>query len=663
MRESRMKWNFRPRSDADGGNGDQSGSGGPGAYDPARDGAARDGAAQDRAAQDRAAQDRAAQDGAGDASAAGLAIVPPDLLARHGGRVLIPAQAAQVPRWPVPQSTVYRARTLLVPGDLLADPAFLAAANAVLARVGMRLVPVVPDRGEGGPAGGDRAAAAGVELSERVVTVLRRLPRLAVLVPAIPDGTTPPLPVVIDAWVALQTLRAASGRVVIRPTGPDQAAADQAAFDQAAFDRAEAGQAGAGQAAAGQADAVLDEAAVRRISLEHLLVGSAINGTPIWHTNGTPGGSDESGGSEADSTGSYLFTSGDSRSPVTVCLAAPARTDGCDRRPVVAVLDTGVRAHTWLDVQADPPGYATDNAIGFVAVDQALQDAINAAAAGAVSAGDQPRHLIRHPWDAPVTGDPLIGELDTDTGHGTFIAGLVRQVAPDAQVLSVRVTHSDGVVYESDLTCALSLLAERIAIAEAGGPAGMVDVVSLSLGYFSENAADVAYSSGLWQIIDLLLELGVPVIAAAGNYATRRRFYPAAFTLEPVPAGQLPVISVGARNPNDTTALFSDAGRWVTTSAPGAALVSTFPMDINGSASPQIMLPDGREGLDPDDYSAGFAIWSGTSFAAPLLAADFASALLAVAADPLLGPGLTEAGAQAARDRAIAALQLLGWQG
>jgi subtilisin family serine protease len=318
--------------------------------------------------------------------------------------------------------------------------------------------------------------------------------------------------------------------------------------------------------------------------------------------------------------------------------------------------------HPWLDVQADPPGYATE-VDGFVAVDQALQDAINAAAAGAVAAGDQPRHLIRHPWDTPVTADPLIGELDTDTGHGTFIAGLVRQVAPDAQVLSVRVTHSDGIVYESDLTCALGLLAERIAIAEAGGPAGMVDVVSLSLGYFSEDAADMAYSSGLWQIIDLLLELGVPVVAAAGNYATRRRFYPAAFTLEPVPAGQPPVISVGARNPNDTTALFSDGGRWVTTAAPGAALVSTFPMDINGSTTPPIMLPDGRQGLDPDDYSAGFAIWSGTSFAAPLLAADIASALLAVGADPSLGPGLTAGGAQAACDRAIAALRLLGWPG
>ena len=75
--------------------------------------------------------------------------------------------------------------------------------------------------------------------------------------------------------------------------------------------------------------------------------------------------------------------------------------------------------------------------------------------------------MIRHAWDTPVSTDPLIGELGPALGHGTFIAGIVRQVAPDARVLAIRVMHSDDIVYEGDLLCALTMLVSRIALAEA----------------------------------------------------------------------------------------------------------------------------------------------------------------------------------------------------
>jgi hypothetical protein len=245
----------------------------------------------------------------------------------------------------------------------------------------------------------------------------------------------------------------------------------------------------------------------------------------------------------------------------------------------------------------------------------------------------------------------------------------MRQAAPDARVLSIRIMHSDDVVYEGDLICALALLADRIAAAEAGSMAEMVDVVSLSLGYFDESTADVAYSCGLWQIIRLLLDMGVAVVTAAGNYSTRRRFYPAAFSLQP---SSVPVISVGALNPNGSKALFSDGGRWVRAWAAGAAVVSTYPDDVNGSLTPQVRVgahpggpspesgrPDDREALDPDDFRGGFATWSGTSFAAPLIAAHIAARLL----DQASVLSMDQPGGQAAADRTLAALASLGWPG
>ena len=569
--------------------------------------------------------------GVGD-SAPGQISLSAALLQRHGALVLDPGEAAAVPGWQTPRSTVYRARALLVPGDLLQESDFIAAVHMVLARVGMRLRLPAPGRGE----------ARG---SEPAAGVLRRLPRPAVLVPAIPADGKAALPVVIDAWVALQALRAA---------------------------------------VSAREHPALSEQAVRRISLEHLLVGSAITGSPASESSGVSGSpaSESSGVTGPGSTDSYVYRGGDTRIPVAVSLDAPRRRpaerckSGFGRRPVVAVLDTGVRAHTWLDVRADPAGGYLTAADGFVAVDHEMQHVIYTEGERAAAAGDRPRQLIKHPWDNPVTADRLVGELDTETGHGTFIAGIVRQVAPDARVLSVRIMHSDGLVNEGDLICALRLIAERVASAEEGDLAAMVDVVSLSLGYFSESAADVAYSSGLWQVIDVLLGMGVAVVAA-GNYATSRKFYPAAFTEEPAPAGRVPVISVGALNPDGSKALFSDGGHWTTAWAAGAAVVSTFPMDINGSRSPEIRmrahpasevppdtsLPGEREALDPDNYRGGFAVWSGTSFSAPLLAAHIARSLLEGAADPALGLRLDLPGQLAATKRTLAALKNIGWQG
>src|ERR1700684_801273 len=51
----------------------------------------------------------------------GLGTLPQALLDRHGARVLHPSSAPVADGWPAPRSTVYRARTLLVPPTLLRD--------------------------------------------------------------------------------------------------------------------------------------------------------------------------------------------------------------------------------------------------------------------------------------------------------------------------------------------------------------------------------------------------------------------------------------------------------------------------------------------------------------------------------------------------------------
>jgi subtilisin family serine protease len=95
--------------------------------------------------------------------------------------------------------------------------------------------------------------------------------------------------------------------------------------------------------------------------------------------------------------------------------------------------------------------------------------------------------------------------------------------------------------------------------------------------------------------------------------------------------GLTPIVSVGALNPSRRSdALFSNAGHWVRVYLPGASLMSTMP-PFQGGLQPLARTRFHgrvRSTIDPDDYRGGFAIWSGTSFAAPLMAGVFANFLM-----------------------------------
>jgi subtilisin family serine protease len=282
------------------------------------------------------------------------------------------------------------------------------------------------------------------------------------------------------------------------------------------------------------------------------------------------------------------------------------------RRPVVATLDTGCGKHPWLAgvVKAGP--------------------GLNGQPIGYVDDSTDPEK-----WFDQV--GPLDGGIDALAGHGTFIAGLIHQACPDADIVAWRVVGSDGPVVESDLVAALadiSEVARRFRDGEEGGHP--IDVLSLSLGYYHETPEDLLFDPTMYDILRRLGECGVSVVCSAGNDATARPMFPAAFA--PWADGKggvqpetvvVPIMSVGALNPNGTDALFSNAGPWVRAYAPGAAVMSTMP-EFQGGLEPAARTEAygrRRESLDPDDYTSGFALWSGTSFAAPLFAGKVAAKL------------------------------------
>jgi subtilisin family serine protease len=204
----------------------------------------------------------------------------------------------------------------------------------------------------------------------------------------------------------------------------------------------------------------------------------------------------------------------------------------------------------------------------------------------------------------PLTSFPLGGPhqfLDFDAGHGTFVAGIVNQVDPDATISMYRAIDSDGIGSEVDVACAM------IEAVRAGN-----QIINLSLGcQTQDDFPPIALEAALAVIAGL--DAGKPdeektiIVAAAGNSGDTRPFWPAAFP---------GVVSVAGLNPNMTPSPWSSHGFWVTCSTVGQGLHSTY---VYGTESPLID-PAETEFPRPDPY----AVWSGTSFAAPQVAGAIA---------------------------------------
>ena len=323
----------------------------------------------------------------------------------------------------------------------------------------------------------------------------------------------------------------------------------------------------------------------------------------------------------------YAYIGSGGRQVVAYAGPPPVRrplTSRKGRRPVVAVLDTGCGQHPWLpdEIVTRHPEF-DGRVIGASGTDT----------------------------DPEVTGDiagPYDGMLDTSAGHGTFISGIVRQICPDADLISIRVADSQGNLLESDFMLAVRTLVKWMTRSPRQG-GRLIDVINLSLGYYHETPEDDLFDRTLAEMLLAARRRGCAVVCSAGNDATDRPAFPAALWAwpdaefkVPDPKDAAPHMAVGALNPNGTVALFSNIGRWVTTFAPGAALMSTFP-PFDGGVQPTVRDDRGdlvRATIDADDFTGGFAMWSGTSFAAPYVAGMLAREL----ADPLMAGKLTAPG-------------------
>ncbi len=191
---------------------------------------------------------------------------------------------------------------------------------------------------------------------------------------------------------------------------------------------------------------------------------------------------------------------------------------------------------------------------------------------------------------------PVDGFMDPVAGHGTFIAGIIELLGYPTTLDSVRAISTYGDVSVKEV---VRVLEQLTALGRAKEEQNKNLIVNLSFG--SRARSDMRC---LKEFVSDLLRTEAVIVASAGNNASFRRTYPAALD---------GVVSVGGLGPFGP-APFTNYGDWVRACAPAVDVVSTFFEDFNGRA----LTPDAMG--DPDRFS-GWAVWSGTSFAAPAVVA------------------------------------------
>jgi subtilisin family serine protease len=181
------------------------------------------------------------------------------------------------------------------------------------------------------------------------------------------------------------------------------------------------------------------------------------------------------------------------------------------------------------------------------------------------------------------------GFADPYAGHGTFVSGVIRCLAPASQVVVEREIEVSGFVRESSLI-------KQVHDALSRSP----DIINMSAGgYTRENIPSLAFQT-LWE--ERLSQFGgIVLVAAAGNDSRTAPFWPAAFPW---------CLGVGSMSRDgQRRSWFSNHGAWVDVYAPGEGIVNAYAH----------MKYKTIVGGEVRDTSAGIVRWSGTSFSTPIV--------------------------------------------
>lgn len=206
----------------------------------------------------------------------------------------------------------------------------------------------------------------------------------------------------------------------------------------------------------------------------------------------------------------------------------------------------------------------------------------------------------RHPWLAGVTGD----NEDVDPthirpfeGHGTFVAGIVRCMAPAADVRVEGFLTHGGTIFESEIVTQLDDALDRVP-----------DVICLAAGTSTRRNLGLLGFEVFWEN-RLRYYKGTVLVAAAGNDKHRGPFWPAAYPW---------AISVGSLDEHDNRAPFTNFGSWVDVYALGVGVVNAFPDGVYTYQEPPHV-------GEVHEFKHGMARWSGTSFSTPIVAGMIAA--------------------------------------
>jgi hypothetical protein len=207
-----------------------------------------------------------------------------------------------------------------------------------------------------------------------------------------------------------------------------------------------------------------------------------------------------------------------------------------------------------------------------------------------------------HSWLAGVDGDPdplpstmvingeTIQPIPAYTGHGTFVAGVVRCMAPAAEIYVANAFQVAGSTLETDFV-------QNLDAALADG----VDIFHLSVTAPTRDDLPLASFEGWMGLLDQYK--GVVCVVAAGNNGNRLPCWPAAFP---------GMVSVGALAADwRSLADFSNYGGWVDVYTPGRGLINAY---ATGTYKCHVAPYEGQ-------YRKfyGMARWSGTSFSTPIM--------------------------------------------